>query len=110
MHMSKIMDKLWTMFVIHWVMIDSLFFTKKSRIGSEEKIAEVLMELSEIEWDIILFTTARCDIGEYRLDGNHVLFSFGSRSEASGVAVVVNLKYANKKLKVSRKSFRIMRI
>ena len=30
-----------------------IVFTKNARIGSEEKIAEALVELSQIEWDII---------------------------------------------------------
>ena len=98
-------------YVCHSLGNDRLIaFTKNARIGSEERIAEALVELSQIEWDIILFTEARCDTGEYHLDGNHILFSSGCRSEASGVAILVNAKHAKKKLKVSRKSFRIMGI
>ena len=36
-----------------------IILTKNARIGKGEKIAMVLVELSVMEWNIILFTEAR---------------------------------------------------
>ena len=44
-------------------------FTKNARIGSEEKLAAMRLELSDIKLNIILFIEARYDSGRFISEG-----------------------------------------
>ena len=76
---------------MEWMDMDEnlVILTKNARIGSQEKMTR-LSELNDMKWDAILFTEARHNSGKFEISSGHVLIAMGSRSEASGVAILIH--------------------
>ena len=66
-------------------------FAKNARINSPQRIDILLAELSDVSWDIILFSETRMASATVILDGGHKLYRIhGNLSEqASGVSILV---------------------
>ena len=50
-------------------------FAKNAHVHSQTKFAELLLELADIEWDIILFSETRYAGGNKILEGGHHMFA-----------------------------------
>ena len=52
-----------------------IIFAKNARIHTSEKIIQVLAELENVVWDVVLFSETRASQGKVMLDGGHALFT-----------------------------------
>ena len=68
-------------------------FAKNAHVHSQTKFAELLLELADIEWDIILFSETRYAGGNIVLEGGHHMFASSEPTVAAGVAVLVHCKH-----------------
>ena len=73
-------------------------------------MAEVILKLSNMSSDIIIFTEARAETDRCLLDGNLVLFISGSRDFASGVEIRVSSQNVQRRMKIHRMSDRVMSV
>ena len=66
-------------------------FAKNARLNSPQRINFLLAELSDVSWDIILFSETRAASATVILDGGHKLYTVhGNVSEqASGIGILV---------------------
>ena len=84
--------------------------TKNARLSNADRLMEILAELYDISWDVILFTETRRASGIFQLDNGHVLYCSGIEGSATGVAILVNAKYAKCKIDHYFKSDRVMEV
>ena len=68
-------------------------FAKNAHVHSQTKFAELLLELADIEWDIILFSETRYAGGNIVLEGGHHMFASSEPTVAAGVAILVHCKH-----------------
>ena len=68
-------------------------FAKNAHVHSQTKFAELLLELADIEWDIILFSETRYAGGNIVLGGGHHMFASSEPTVAAGVAILVHCKH-----------------
>ncbi len=54
------------------------------------RIAELLGELSDVVWDVILFSETRTSQATQILEGGHVLYTMLGDNAAAGVGVLVH--------------------
>ena len=72
------------------------------------KIPQLLGELQNLEWDVILLSETRTPSGEYILDGGHVLFTTLSGNSASGTGILLHTKHVKQSNKIHVVSDRIL--
>ena len=53
---------------------DLVIFAKNARINTTTQLTQLLAELRDIAWDIILFSETRTKTAQQILDGGHVLY------------------------------------
>ena len=68
-------------------------FAKNAHVHSQTKFAELLLELADIEWDILLFSATRYAGGNIVLEGGHHMFASSEPTMAAGVAILVRCKH-----------------
>ena len=87
-------------------------FAKNARINSPQRLEILLAEIDGIVWDIIFFSETRASTASVILDGGHKLYTVhGNDAEvASGVGILVHVKYARAVIAVHRCSDRVMGI
>ena len=72
------------------------------------KIPQLLGELQNLEWDVILLSETRTPAGKYILDGGHVLFTALCGNSASGTGILLHRKHVKKSNKIHAVSDRIL--
>ena len=69
-------------------------------LGGGIKITQLLGELKNTEWDVVLLSETRTPTGKYVLDGGHVLFTALFENSASGTAILLHSKHVKKSNKI----------
>ena len=64
------------------------------------KIIELLSELENLKWDVILLSETRIPTGKYVLEGGHVLFTSLSNNAFSGTGILLNVEHVRKSNKI----------
>ena len=54
---------------------DLVVFAKNARINNSTQQTQLLAELRDISWDIVLFSETRMQSGHHILDGGHNLYT-----------------------------------
>ena len=52
-----------------------IVLAKNARINTHERVVQVLAELENVEWDVVLLNETRAAKSKFILDGGHALFS-----------------------------------
>ena len=63
-------------------------YTKNARLHHDERLAEVLAEVSSMQWDVIIFSETRSSHDIIELDDgvqSHMCFGIGKRTSAAPV-------------------------
>ena len=86
-------------------------YTKNVRslcIHSVEKLTELLSDLHDVEWDLVLLSETRAPSETYILDGGHVLYTALDDNKFGGVAILLHAKHVRKSNKIHEVSGRIL--
>ena len=84
-------------------------YTKNARLHNDERLAEMLAEVSSMQWDIIIFSETRSSHDIVELDDgvqSHVCFGIGKTTRAAGVAILMHArhkKWAKRKVVLSER-------
>ena len=81
---------------------------KNARIHGEARIAQVLVEVSDLQWDVVCFSETRAWSNDSILDGGHRLICSCKYSKCVGVAILVHKKWTKSIVKVEQISDRVM--
>ena len=73
--------------------MDLHIYVKNCCISSNLRIAKLLAELQDIEWDIIFISESRAESGKFILDDEHILFCELQDYAASECAIFVHVKW-----------------
>ena len=71
-------------------------YTKNARLHNDERLAEVLAEVSSMQWDVIIFSETRSSHDIIELDDgvqSHVCFGIGRKTSAAGVAILMHSRH-----------------
>lgn len=71
-------------------------YTKNARLHNDERLAEVLGEVSSMQWDIIIFSETRGSHDIVELDDgvhSHMCFGIGRQTSAAGVAILLHARH-----------------
>ena len=88
----------------------SLTHTKNARLNNEDRIAEVLIELINVHWDVICFTETRAESNILQLEDGHILYCTGTDGESTGALVLIHSRHAQSKLEIFEKLDRIIAV
>ena len=69
---------------------------------------QLLGELKNIEWDVVLLSETRSPSGKYVLDGGHALFTALSENSSSGTGILLHIKHVKQSNKIHRISDRVL--
>ena len=69
-------------------------YVKNARIHCDIFLARLIHEVSEIQWDVVCLSETWATDGNYTLDGGHRLFCCRDEFRHSGVAILVNARWA----------------
>ena len=72
------------------------------------KIIQLLGELKNIEWDVILLSETRTTTGKYILDGGHVLVTSLLENASSGTGILLNKRHVRKSNTIHYVSDRVL--
>ena len=72
------------------------------------QLIQLLAELSNITWDIILFSETRALSGKQTLDGGHVLYTHLCDNYSAGVGILVHEKHVKSSQRVHVISDRVL--
>ena len=78
------------------------------RLDSIERMTQLLAELENVQWDIILISESRTPSGMYRLDGGHVLYTVLMDDDFLGTGILLNAKHAKSSNTVHNLSSRVL--
>ena len=78
------------------------------RIHSGEKLTELLADLHDVEWDLVLLSETRAPSNTYILDGGHVLYTAWDDNKFGGVGILLHVKHVRKSNKLHEVSGRIL--
>ena len=84
-----------------------MVITKSTRIHTIEKLLQVLAELQDVLWDVILFSETRAASGILTLDGDHVLYTHIDDNAFAGVGILLHAKHIRKNIQVHAISGRV---
>ena len=71
-------------------------YTKNARLHNDERLAEVLAEVSSMQWDVIIFSETRSSHDIIALDDgvqSHICFGIGTKTIAAGVAILMHARH-----------------
>ena len=71
-------------------------YTKNARLHNDERLAEVLAEVSSMQWDIIIFSETRSSHDIVELDDggqSHVCLGIRKKINAAGVAILMHARH-----------------
>ena len=83
---------------------------KNARLTSDQKIVQVLGELIDVEWDIVLFSETRANSQDCIVTGGHRLITHLDGYTGAGVRILVNSRWTRCIEKVHIVSDRILAI
>ena len=81
---------------------------KNARINTNHKIVQVLAELENVEWDVVLFSETRAAKGNVILDGGHALYTNIGDNAFAGVGILLHAKHVNKSNRIYNVSGRVL--
>ena len=81
---------------------------KNARICNEVFLAQMLMEASEIRWDVICLSETRAADGEYILEGGHSLFCGRGNSLYAGAAILIHKRWVHSIVECTQVSDRLV--
>ena len=72
-------------------------YTKNARLHNDERLAEVLAEVSSMQWDVIIFSETRSSHDIIELDDgvqSHICFGIGKKNKMrQGVAILMHARH-----------------
>ena len=71
-------------------------YTKNGMPHNDERLAEVLAEVSSMQWDVIIFSETRSSHDIIELDDgvqSHICFGIGKKTGAAGVAILMHARH-----------------
>ena len=81
---------------------------KNARINSNDKIAQVLAELADHPWDVILFSETRAATNNVTLDGGHVPYTNLTDNAYAGVGILLHAKHVKQSNRIHNVSGRVI--
>ena len=72
------------------------------------KIAQLLGELKNLDWDVVLLSETRSPTGKYVLEGGHVLYTSLSENCFCGTGILLHHKHVKKSNKIHAVSDRVL--
>ena len=96
--------------VFQTVVIQTVFMCSVKMLNSTppERVAELLGELCDILWDVILLSETRATHGHTMIEGGHVLITSLESTNAAGVALLVHSRHAHQLRQVKQFSDRLV--
>lgn len=84
-------------------------FAKNARwLHTPDRLAELMGEIADVDWDIILFSETHRGGDQCKLQDGHVLFPSSQSTACAGVAVLVHRKHCRHVKRVCSISDRLM--
>jgi len=83
-------------------------YCKNARINRPERLANLLIELQALQWDVICFDETRALKADVILDGGHRLISGTNEAKHLGTAVLLHASLADNVSKIQSPSDRLM--
>lgn len=68
-------------------------YCKNARLHSNVKLLELVGEIQQCMWDVVLFSETRADIDKLTLDGGHLLYGSRKATTCAGVAIALHSKH-----------------
>ena len=87
---------------------DLVIFAKNARINDNAQLTQLLAELSDVTWDIILFSETRTKSGQQLLDGGHMLYTSLDGNQFVGVGILLHSKHVRKNNRIQVFSGRVL--
>ena len=69
--------------------MDLVVFSKNARINSPDCLLRILAEVSDVPWDVIVFSDTRAESGKQILEGGHVLYTQLDSNKFAGVGILL---------------------
>ena len=85
-------------------------FCKNARLNGPHKLAELLLELATLDWDIILFSETRAESQTVEMEGGHRLYLHRGEYVASGVGVLIHARLVDSIRSTHFVSDRVLRV
>ena len=70
-----------------------MVLTKNAKLSNDDRLMEILVELENESWDIVLFTETRRPSEYLQLDHDHILFCSGNAKLPTGVAILIHARH-----------------
>ena len=83
---------------------------KNARLNGPHKLAELLVELATLDWDIILFSETRAESKTVEIEGGHCLYLHRGEYVASGVGVLIHARLVDSIRSTHFVSDRVLRV
>ena len=83
-------------------------YCKNARLHTDDRLAELLGELNQCQWEVVLFSETRRNSDHCQLARGHKLYSSSQQTVAAGVAILVNRRLLHGVIRVHVISDRLM--
>ena len=70
-----------------------VMLAKNARISSAAQITQLLADLADISWDVVLFFETHSPSGKHILDGGHILCTHLGENKYAGVGILLHAKH-----------------
>ena len=87
---------------------DLIVFAKNARINNNAQLTQLLCELHDIPWDIVLFSETCMQSGQQIVDGGHKLYISLDDNHFAGVGILVHAKHVKQSMKFHVISGRVL--
>ena len=81
---------------------------RSTRLDSSEKMSQLLAEVEQISWEIVLISESRTPSGTYCLDGGHILYTVRLDGDFLGTGILLHCKHVKSSNVVHRVSSRVL--
>ena len=85
-----------------------VIFAKNARINDNAQLTQLLAELTDVVWDIVLFSETRTKSGQQILDGGHMLYTRLEDNQFAGVGILLHSKHVKKSNRIHVFSGRVL--
>ena len=83
-------------------------FAKNGRINDNAQLTQLLAELKDVVWHIVLLGETRTKSGQSILDGGHMLYTSLEDNQFVGVGILLHSKHVKKNNRIHAFSGRVL--
>jgi len=85
-----------------------VIFAKNARINDNAQLTQFLAELTDVVWDIVLFSETSTKSGQRILDGGHMLYTSLEDNQFVGVGILLHSKHVKTNHRIHAFSGRVL--